>query len=268
MKRTTFAVSFLVLALSLGLASCDAMFSNNLFSKMTHPTPTVDELSQKTTTELASFVESDANLQTLAGDQALKTAALENLQTTFTTSGDSAEVQLAAQTYAKIEIDTVPSAVKFTGSLLGSLAGGSAPSSPEAAISLIKGALSSDVLSSLSSGASTPPAGFTDMIDAFLGANAAYEALGTSVKDSGGYVSGASESEKNEIAVNAVVSALVSSVSGATDEAKEQALWDALRDPANASTYVGSSMDIDALTGTGAPLKALIDASGLGSLMN
>jgi len=283
MKRTAIGFSSLVLLLALSLTSCDAMFTTNIFAGLTHPTPSVADVKAMSTSDLASYVDSAANIKILADNPDLKTAALDNLETTYKGSGDAATKQLAAATAATISIETVPSAAQFSGSLMGAIAGaatsGTSLSSETDLLNVLKSALGSDVASALSSGSGTPPASFTEMIDAFIAANSAYAALGTSIGDttSGGQGyqdASITASEKNEIAVNAVISALLSSVtvaSGSTGLTVEEALWDALVNPDQATTFItidySKVADSTSTDTTYSYVWNLLGASSLGSLM-
>lgn len=270
MKRMPIGFSLLVLSLALSLASCDAMFTTNIFSGLTHSAQTVASIKAMSTGDLATYIESAANLQALAKDDSLKQAALTNLETTYTSNGDPSERQLAAETAATISIKTVSSAAQFSGSLLGA-ASGTGLSTESDVLSVIKTALGGDTLSGLSS-SSSPSSTFTAIINAFLEANDAYVALGASVQSSGYADSSTTSSEKNEIAVNAAIAALVSSVAPVSgdlsDEAKAQALWSALADPGHSSSYIKpTSLNYTTLTASGTPLAALISNSSLNSLL-
>jgi hypothetical protein len=168
------------------------------------------------------------------------------------------------------------------GAIAGAATSGTSLSSETDLLNVLKSALGSDVASALSSGSGTPPASFTEMIDAFIAANSAYAALGISIGDTTttgtgpGYQDASiTSSEKNEIAVNAVISALLSSVetaSGSSNSTEvEQALWDALSDPEQAAVYItiDYSKVTDSTSGdaTYSYVWNLLGASSLGSLM-
>jgi hypothetical protein len=65
-----------------------------------------------------------------------------------------------------------------------------------------------------------------------------------------------------EIAVDAVISGLLSSIVPASGESLAAALWSALRDPSGAGTYLTLG-NMDAITGTGGTVGGLISAAGL-----
>jgi hypothetical protein len=111
------------------------------------------------------------------------------------------------------------------------------------------------------------------MIAAFKEASAAYDALGASVSANGGAYdssSGITDSDKNGIAVNAVIATIVSSSTDkdgktfADDNARAQALWTALQNPSSASSSISLSDMSDVKT---SGVSSLITASSLGSLL-
>jgi hypothetical protein len=211
-------------------------------------------------------------MTTLAEDEALKDAALATLESVYTDPAASAtEKQTAAATAATISIETVESASNFSSSLLGALtvtvASGSTEdlSSSGAVIDLLKESLGSDISGQLTS-SETPPESFVALIDAFVEAYGAYSALGESV-EADGYSSdaGITESEKNGIAVNAIISFFVSSVAPSDPSmTRAEALWAALRDPDGA----GSALDISGLSDMESlSVYSLLTASSIGSLV-
>jgi hypothetical protein len=288
MKRTAILLSMLVL-LSLALVSCDAMFSTNIFSKATHPTPSAADMTNKTPVEMQAYVASAANLEQLAQDPALKAAALDALgygaadppPPPATTPDD----QIAAIVAADIAIRTVPVAAQFSAGILGYLVGGgSVPTDASGnttlagVTTLVDAILPQDIQDGIASGGAMPQS-FLDMIGAFAGANDAYNALGLGIGTTG-YAEGTglSSSDKSDIAVNAVISGLISAIEplnaavpGSPTPAEiADALWSALIDPASAGSVI--SIDPAAFTtltdttGTGA-VANLLAASGLASLM-
>ena len=123
MKRTLVAVPSLVFLLSLSVISCDAMFNNNLFAKMTHPTPSVTDIQSKTPAQLLQYVSSAANVTILTDNPDLKAAALSSLSATYSSpTAAPANQQTAAVAAADISIQTVPEASNFSASVLAALA--------------------------------------------------------------------------------------------------------------------------------------------------
>ena len=121
----------------------------------------------------------------------------------------------------------------------------------------------------LASGAAMPAA-FEEMIAAFSTANKAYTALGAGVAGTPpAYADGTnlSESQKNEIAVNAVISGLISAVSPVSGTDAAAALWNSFVDPAAAGSQIkiSSSAFTDLTTGTG-DIANLLGASSVGAL--
>jgi hypothetical protein len=249
------------------------MFSNNVFAKLTHPTPSVAEISAKTPAEMQTYISSAENLNQLAADPELKAAALANLAAVYGTSATTADKQTAAVVAADISIGTVPDAVSFSASILGGLLTSSSLSvgTESDLSSFIKAALPADIASSVSPGAAMP-SNFKDMIGAYLAADSAYAALGAGVgADDNKYAAdlGLTSSKKAEIAVNAVISGLISAVqpeSGDTSPAaKAEALWAALTGDSSAFTIPSTALDD--LTKAGA-IANLVNASSLGSMFN
>jgi hypothetical protein len=263
--------------LALLFASCEQMFTTNLFSGLTHPKPTASQITEKTAAELAKYVDSEANLKILAENPELKAAALAKLESVYEDPATPpAEKQTAAATAATISIETVESASNFSSNLLGALtasaastssgSSGSGMDSPTGVIDLLKDSLGEDISSQLAS-SEEPPASFKALIAAFVESYDAYAALGRSVAESGGYAAGAdiSESEKNGIAINAIIASLVVSVEPVDgSKTQAQALWAALRNPEGASSALKIS-DMDNLKAL--PIYSLVTASSLGSLV-
>jgi hypothetical protein len=278
MKRTAIALSMLVLLLSMALVSCDAMFSTNIFAKMTHPTPSSADILSKTPDQLQAYTSSATNIAALSNDPELKASALTALgygaSRTAPASALSATEQTAAIVAAIVSIKTVPAAAGFSASVLGTLAGGSSiPKDTAGITSLVKSVLPKDAADSLKAGDASPPASFVAMITAFSEANAAYTALGNGVvANSGSYASGlpVSSSEKSEIAVNAVLSGLIDAIvpaSGADTPANvADSIWGGLM--GQSSTFSISPTAVTDLTSaTSSPIAGLVKASSLGALL-
>lgn len=302
MKRTAMFLSMLVLLLSVALVSCDAMFTTNAFAKITHPKPSASDIASKTPDQLQTYTASATNLQQLKDDSTLKEEALKNLATyyapaTGTVDAKQPEVQTAAIVAADIIIKTNPEAAVLSGSILSYVAqeGSSfkAPDSTSGITSLVENILPASITDSLAPGAAMP-ATFLDMITAFSDANAAYQTLGAGVAGSGGatpaYADGTSvsTSEASAIAVNALVSGLISAIqpndasgvpiANPTPDQIASALWTALSDPTTVDPAVTPAADqpitfdpaaFNDIIGTGsAPgnIANLVMAAGLDSL--
>jgi hypothetical protein len=262
MKRATVPFPILVLLLSLSLVSCDSMFQTNLFAKLTHPTPSMADISSKTPAEMQTYVSSTENMNQLADDPALKAAALANLESVYSGGATTVDQQTAAIVAAEISIQTVPDAAGLSASAQAALAGGIALSdSPSDISSLIKAALPKDIKDSVSTGAAMPST-FAAVIDAYLQADAAYTALGTGVGADGGYAAGLgiSSSEKADVAVNALIAGLISAVQP-TSGSRAEALWAALTGGTNTFTVASGTID-EMTTGTG-PIANLVNQSSL-----
>jgi hypothetical protein len=268
MKRATILLSVLVLLFSLFMVSCEAMFTTNIFGKLTHPTPSVADMQSKTPSEMQDYVSSAQNIKQLADDPSLKAAALANMAGVYGGGTTTADQQTAAIVAADISIKTVPDALGLSGSVLSALTSGSTLSSGSATdvASFIKNVLPPDIKGSVAPGAAMPSS-FSDMINAYLQANSAYQALGTGVGSDGGYAPGLnlSSSEKADIAVNAVIAGLIASVAPTGPSPVADALWSALIDPTNAASFIGTSTTFSALTNAG-PVAKLVAQTSLGSM--
>jgi len=206
MKRATILLAVLVLLFSLCVVSCEAMFTTNIFGKLTHPKPSVADMQKMTPTEMQDFISSTESMNQLADDPSLKAAALANMAAVYGSGTTTADQQRAAVVAADISIKTVPDAVGLSGSILSALTSGStlASGTPSDVASFIKAVLPDDIKGSVSPGAAMP-SNFSEMIGAYLQANSAYQALGAGVGLDGGYAPGLnlSDGEKADIAVNA-----------------------------------------------------------------
>jgi hypothetical protein len=291
MRRIPLSLALFVTLLSLSMISCEQMFTSNLFSSITHVTPTAAQIAEKTPTEMQAYVSSAANIATLAENSELKTQALETLAAVYNDStASTADKQVAAAVAADISIQTVADAAAFSSSLLGAVAGAASDSSSTSSlestagvIDLVNSILPADIQSEITSGSTTPPESFTTMISAFIEAKAAYTALAasltptTTVSDTGTATTsysyadnaGISSSDANEIAVNALVSCVIGSITdssgSSTPEAIAQALWSAVTDINNATKYLSIDEDAIDVSGSGT-VGRLISGSSLASL--
>jgi hypothetical protein len=268
MKQAKLLSPMIVFLVSLFLVSCDSMFSNNLFAKLTHPTPTVAEIASKTPAQMQDYISSAENLNQLADDPALKAAALANLAAVYGSVATTVDQQTAAVVAADISIKTVPDAASLSASVQAAIISGTkiSSASPSDLASLIEAALPSDIKGSVVPGAAMP-ANFADMIDAYLQANAAYAALGAGVGADGGYAPGVglSSGDKAEIAVNALISGLVSAVVPANgNQTTAEALWAALTGSTDSFSIPANTFD--ELTKTG-PVANLVSASSLAPML-
>jgi hypothetical protein len=277
------------------------MFNTNIFAKMTHKTPSVSEIEQKSPEELKTYISSDANLAILADNSDLKNAALDNLAATYTSTDASVSTtdkQTAAVVAADISIQTVPVAAQFSSDLLASLVDGSVEAltsssgevTESTVSSFIKTVLPADVIASIDAGDATPPSSFTDLISAFVEANDAYQALGNSLQgvdtdgdgqiDSYAYADGVvSSSESSELAINAVIAGLITAIdtngsadtTPATSAEISEALWNAM--VTGTADFTIEDSVLDSLTSTNAdgsvnnPIASIVLASSLASLL-
>jgi hypothetical protein len=213
-------------------------------------------------------MDSSANVTILVDNPELKTAALDSLATTYNNPSPPSLVdkQTAAIVAADISIQTVPAAAALSSSIVGALVNGSAIPQTDADIGpFVKTLLPADITSSL--GSPTPPASFTAMILAFSEANAAYMALGGQVMTQGGFVadSGLTSDQTADIAINAVISGMITAIVPTNGESIALVLWDALNGGSPAFTLDPNA--ITNLTSGGGAIASLVAASSLGSLL-
>jgi hypothetical protein len=248
MKRTPrlFVFACVIVSLSL-LSSCDAMFSNNVFGGMTHKKLTTDSIQGQTPSELKETLDSDYNRDQITEDPELRQAVLDTLETSYDDPGetDTAEGQTAAILAADIMIGTVPDAAQLAAGAVGILLS-DIPETPDAQwfSDSLSGVLPQDIKSAFDGASPTPPQGFVDAIAAFLDANTAYALLNEGL-DSGEYAASVSGEEATEIAVNAVIAAMVGLItppgggSFGSDQDRAQALWTAMLHPESADSIIG-----------------------------
>jgi hypothetical protein len=274
MRRTAIFISMLVLLLSLALVSCDAMFTSNVFAKITHPTPSAADMSSKTPDQLQTYAGSQYGMSVLANDPALKEAALAAAaayylpSTGYTPDPTTPEVQTAAIVAADISINTVPDAASLTGGILSFVLDSNnkvSTTTTEETTTLIQGILPDDIKNAVLGGGEMPSS-FTDMIAAYSQANAAFMVLGAGIEPA---VTGAkpvfadgtslAAGQANSIAVNAMISGLLTAVKpmvagtstpivNPTPDELAAALWTALVDPTTVSaTAANPPITIDPL---------------------
>jgi hypothetical protein len=267
MKRATVLFSLFVPLLALSMASCDSMFSTNIFAKLTHPALSAADIASMTPAQMEAYASSTENMQQLADNPELKAAALANLEATYGNEATTGDQQTAAIVAADISIQTVPDAAELSSLVQSALISGSSLSitTSSDATSFIESVLPKDIQASVSPGAPMP-ANFEAMIEAYQAVNGAYQALGAGVGADGDYAAGLdlSSSEKADIAVNAVIAGLIGAIQPASGSTAE-ALWAALT--GNEGVFTISSTAVDDLTKTG-PVANLVNASSLGSMFN
>lgn len=269
MRRTIAAISILLLLPSLLFISCDQMFSNNLFAGLTHQKLSSSTVATMSPAQVEALTESADSMSQLAADPGAKAAALAKLQTAYAAAPASASGQAAAIAAADISIKTVPDAAQFAATAISLVSGNSLSSSasPSTVATALSGILPVDISGQLGN-SSTPPAAFTTMIEAFTGANSAYQALAAGVGPSGAYADATLGSgAKMEIAVDAVIAGTLSGVTspstGAplTGDALSSALWSALGNPDQAGSY----LSLGSVTGSNGTVSNLLTAAGLGT---
>jgi len=253
--------------------SCDAMFEGNLFGGMTHTKLSAGSLQDKSPAELEEILDSDYNLRQLAEDPELKKVVLDQLEEEYLDKGpgtgtDTAEGQLAAILAGDIIIGTDPAAAQLEAGALGAIQtvqdlqdieNPTQETIRNAFTDIMNDILPLDIQNAI--GVETaPPQSFIDMIAAFAAADDAYRALNAGLGPDGTYLADVTDSEKVEIAFNALVAGFVgiivpldgngAAIAGPTSADIAQALWSAISDPANAVDCVSiPTTAFDDLTG-------------------
>ncbi len=208
MKRL--GIILLTSAVALAMSGCsalDALLQVNILKSFA--VVSSDEIKSADSATLLDLSASASFYETLAGDAATKTAALDTIDTALDGSISGATDQELAVLAATIELKTTPAfdLVNNVGSLLSDLIGGAAmPDASNLKTTLL------DLLpaSVLGSGGSINEAAFLSMVDGLVAANRYYDALGGAI-GTGGYASGADISA-GDVAQGAIIAAMVASV--------------------------------------------------------
>jgi hypothetical protein len=261
MKRRTVILSVLVLPVSIALVSCEQMYSINLFEKLTQPAISAASVAGMTSAEIVALTGSADSMAKLAADKAAKDAALAKLEATYQEDCSTGTGQAAAIAAADIAIKTVSDAAQFAASAINLVTINFSSASTTDIVNALTGILPADVAGSLSS-ASEPPAAFVDMLNAFTSASSAFTALNNGIGSGAAFADPSVEADsakKTEIAVNAVISGLLSTVTPASGTTSAEALWSALCNPASASGFV----TFNSGAATGPDVSNLLDAAGL-----
>jgi hypothetical protein len=262
---------------ALSFVACDAMFTNNAYASITHPTPSTDSIASMTASDILTYYDSAENRRQVASNSAIKDALLSRLAALYAPPAKGASAEQAAIAAARISTQAVPAAAQLSSSVVGYLVGMAAnqtfkmPSSTKDIVNIIASVMPSDIASALASG-SAMPASFDAMISAYMSANSAYTALGKDVaasSDGKTYAyTGLSSSEKNEIAADALLSGVIGAMTPSNkSESQSQAIWSALSNPSKADSHISLSTDLIAsFTKGSSPITTLISASSLGKL--
>jgi hypothetical protein len=261
MKRRTVIVSMLVLPVVLALVSCEPMFSTNLFSSLTQKTITPESIAAMTPAEIVALTDSADSMAKLAADKAAKDAALAGLAAAYANPlNSSADGQAAAIAAAEISIMTVPDAAQIAASAINLVTLKFSTASATDIVNALTGILPADIAGSIGS-SSQPPAAFIEMVAAFTNASDAFTALNNGISGpSPAYADpNITSAQKMEIAVNAVISAIFSTITPKpTMGTTAEALWSALCNPAGASGI----LSFDGAAITSGPAN-LLTAAGL-----
>lgn len=247
MKRTLgFALPILFL-LVLVFTSCDALFEFNLFARLAQPELTVDSIQEQTPSELEDTLDSQDAMNQVMNDPALLDATLGTLDNYYDSEqgGDpsSAEGQTAAILAADIIIQTSPAAAQFSAAAVGAIesimemADSEAEPTQEEVLNLISSILPVDVLEAYNAGSPTPPESFVEIVATYTQLYDIYTALSSGL-GSGSYAADVDAGEAVDIAVNAVFAGVISLIDPVAEQDVASALWSAMLDPQNASSYV------------------------------
>ena len=237
-KWRTVILSMLVLPLEFALVSCEQMFSTNLFSSITQKTITAASIAGMTAAEIVALTGSADSMAKLAADQAAKDAALAKLAVAYNADPSTSDGQAAAMAAADISIMTVPDAAQFAASAINLVTLKFSTASATDIVNALTGILPVGIAGSIGS-ASQPPAAFISMVAAFTSASDAFTALNSGISGSPpAYADpGVTSAQKMEMAVNAVISAVFSTITPSSGTTAE-ALWSALCNPAGASGFL------------------------------
>ncbi len=260
MKRRTVILSMLVLPLGFLLMSCDQMFSINLFSSLTQKAITAGSIAGMTPAEIVALTGSADSMAKLAADQAAKDAALAKLAVAYNADASTSGGQAAAIAATDISIKTVPDAAQFAASAINLVTLNFSTASATDIVNALTGILPADIAGSVGS-STQPPAAFIAMVAAFTSASAAFTALNTGISGSPPAYADPSvtSAQKMEIAVNAVISGVLNTITPTSGTAAE-ALWAALCAPSSASGFLSFDSGVASSTG---PAGNLIAAAGL-----
>lgn len=263
---------FVLAAAALLASSCSDFFFQNVFAGAREK-PDVASMSA---TELKDASKSQFFLQQIREDSTLRADTLNKLETVY--SGNladpdpaiKADAQVAAATAATIIIKSDPAAAYVSASaVVAATSLSNLPSDPAEQAATITETITSILPPAMqtlvSSGEATAPAEFVAMITSFSEASSALLSLGGSA--GGGITAEIGTEEVLPLAVNALISTLIISAKpdgnlNPTPEETAAALWQALVDPSNASTYV----DIDSASidlASGSDLGNLFTAAGI-----
>lgn len=208
MKRL--GIILLTSAIALAMSGCsalDALLQVNILKPLA--VVSSDEIKSADSATLLDLSASASFYETLAGDAATRTAALDTIDTALGGSISGATDQELAVLAATIELKTTPAfdLVNNVGSLLSDLIGGATLPDESTLKATLLDLLPASVLGS---GGTINEAAFLSMVDGLVAANDYYDALGGAI-GTDGYASGADISA-GDVAQSAIIAAMVASV--------------------------------------------------------
>jgi hypothetical protein len=247
--------------------SCDALFEFNLFARLAQPELTVDSIQEQTPSELEDTLDSQDAMNQVMDDPALLDATLGTLAGYYTSDTTSAEGQTAAILAADIIIQTSPATAQFSAAAVGAIesimemADSETEPTQEEVLNLISSILPVDVLEAYNAGSPTPPESFIEIVSTYGSLYTIYEDLSSGL-ESGSYAADVDAGEAVDIAVNALFSGVISLVDPVAEQDVASALWSAMLDPQNASTYLNEP-DFESVFGeTTGSLANILTATG------
>ncbi len=264
MKR--FAILLLVIAFVLPFTACsmlDDLMSKNALAGISKPNLTSDKVAEMSSTELYQDSQSPSFYTALAEDPALAAATLANVDAVLASgTATDAQIQEAALVGASVMLETTQAAPLIDNivALLPSLAGGdSTTTNPmDSATALIEA-----IMPTNPDGTELSEAEFTDMINALVTANDYFVQLGDSLDPAAGYTDPTMNA--GEIAQNALVAAIVSSIEPPAGTDLGTYLYDLMNPVAGAPAPVAPEVVIpDAAAGSA--LGNLLAAAGMGDI--
>ena len=223
MKRWSVAFAAGALLLTMALFSCDAMFEGNLFSKLVQREISSSSVSGMTNDEVAALSKSDTSMQTMTDNPEAKQAVLAKLETTYSapvTADNAAAVQVAALAAGTVIVNTVPVAKDFSGGLVETVIStmtGSDSTKEFNVESTIEKLLPADITAAVNAAEPTPPASFVTLVDTFMSASSAYEALNASLAGQTLETTTLTSEEVVSAGINAVLAYAITSVQVGAD---------------------------------------------------
>lgn len=251
----------IAIAMSLVFVSCDSFFTNNLFKSAGLGQVSVEDIQGSTSSQLVDQAYTDdgepstAFFEVLATDDTLRAGVLGTLETTYSDpTAPAADVQEAASLAAQIELSAA-GADDLVNNLASNVNAFMSLETVQDAVTLVQNlvpdALKNDETS------------FAAAIDALLGSNDAYDALGGSILTNGGLAGNVNigTAAQSALAAAALESVVVPAVTdpqtGASYTSTSAYLWDLMQ---GTQTQYPASFSLD--TSTTSPLGNILAEAG------